>query len=159
MRNRARVIAAVVVAVFLGAIWGTHRGSVPLPKIPQASGHCVLPTALIRREHMMLLRTVREQIVRHATGNPADRLTHCVSCHVQKNAAGQPIPVNAPGQFCSSCHVYVGVKVDCFACHAAVPESGFPKGTFSNAGAVTAAFRVPRTLLHDMRAPLAGDHP
>jgi len=107
---------------------------------------------------MMLLRVVREQIVRHASGNPADRLTRCVACHVQKNAAGQAIPINGHGQFCSSCHVYAGVHVDCFACHAAVPEQALPKGSFTNAGSAQAAFSIPRSLLHSRHAPLAGDH-
>ncbi|HUW97584.1 MAG TPA: hypothetical protein VMV40_01915 [Acidiferrobacter sp.] len=158
MRNRALIIAGLVVVFFVGAIWGVHRGPVPLPKIPEASGHCVLPTAEIRRDHRMLLRAVREEMVRHKTGNPADRLTNCISCHVQKNAAGKFIPVNAHGQFCQACHVYAGVKPDCFVCHAAVPEKPFAKGSFVNGGAVPTAFPVPSTLSHSMRVPV-GDHP
>ena len=33
------------------------------------------------------------------------------------------IPVNAPGQFCESCHTYAAVKMDCFECHATVPDA------------------------------------
>lgn len=159
MRIRALVIAGCVVALFLGAIWGTHRGPVALPVIPEAHGHCVLPTATIRREHMMLLRTVREEIVRHASGNPADRLTRCVSCHVQTNAAGQPIPINAPGQFCASCHAYVGVHLDCFACHAAVPQGALPPGHFSQSHPIQAAFRIPSGIPNRLSVPHSGDKP
>ena len=32
--------------------------------------------------------------------------------------------IDAPGQFCSSCHEYAAVKIDCFTCHAAKPAPG-----------------------------------
>jgi hypothetical protein len=31
--------------------------------------------------------------------------------------------VTAQGQFCQGCHAYTAVKIDCFSCHASVPES------------------------------------
>ncbi len=155
MRARALAIAISVVVVLLAVLWLTHRGPVPRPLIAQARGHCVLNTARMRRIHMMWLRQVRTRVVRDGMALRADRLTRCVSCHVQKNAQGQAIPIDAPGQFCSSCHVYAGVKIDCFACHAAVPEPAFAPGYFSRAHHIQAAFRQPQILPRRFKALLS----
>ncbi len=146
MRARAGVLAVLSVILALGLVWGTHRGPVAMPVIPRAPGHCVLPTAVMLRTHMMLLRSVREEIVRHDARDTRFRLTGCVACHVEHTASGQPIPVNAPGQFCATCHTYVGVHIDCFACHATVPETPGQFGGLRGQGAVQAAFRIPRAL-------------
>ena len=156
MRARALAIAIFGVVACLTAVWLTHSGPVPRPVIAQARGHCVLNTARMRRIHMMWLRQVRTQVVRYGVPLRTDRLTRCISCHVQRNAQGQAIPINAPGQFCSSCHVYVGVKIDCFACHAAVPEPAFAPGHISGAHHIEAAFRWPRVLPRRFKAPLSG---
>ena len=156
MRARAAMLAILSVLLALGAVWATHQGPVPMPVIPRAPGHCVLPTATMRRTHMMLLRAVREEIVRHDARDTRFQLTHCVACHVQYTAAGLPIPVNAPGQFCATCHTYVGVHPDCFACHAAVPRSPFKMGGIGGSNAVQAAFRIPRALRGRFRAGRTG---
>ncbi len=144
MRIRAGLWAVLAVAVALSGVWAAHRGRVALPVVARAPGHCVLNTAQMRRTHMMLLRTVREDIVRRDARDTRFRLTHCVACHVQRTASGRFIPVNAPGQFCASCHAYVGVRLDCFDCHAAVPHHA---GAGQAAGsALVAAFRMPRAL-------------
>ena len=127
------------VAVAFG-LWVLHRGPVPRPKVPlPAHGHCVLPAAVMRRAHMQILRAVRTRVVRHNARLRRFRLTRCVSCHVQYTPAGRPIPIDAHGQFCAVCHSYVGVHIDCFACHAAIPAR---RGGLK-AAPLKAAFRVP----------------
>ncbi len=128
MHRRAVFWAVLAVLLSLGAVWASHRGPVPVPVVAQAAGHCVLPVAVMRREHMMLLRRVREAVVRRDVHDGRLRLTRCISCHAQRNAAGVALAVNARGQFCASCHAYVGVRPDCFACHAARPEGVGPGG-------------------------------
>jgi len=166
MRARAGIIAALVVLLSGVGIWLTHRGPVPLPVIARASGHCVIQTSVMRRTHMMLLRAVREEIVRHDASDARFRLTRCVACHAQRTAGGRAIPVNAPGQFCASCHAYVGVHIDCFSCHAAVPSgsAGLLRGPDGGAGnvkgrAVRAAFRIARVLHGRFAATRVGDVP
>ncbi len=156
MRTRAGVVAVLAVLLALGGVWAAHRGPVARPVIPKAPGHCVLPLSVMRRTHMMLLRAVREEIVRHDARDTRYRLTHCVACHVQRNATGQPIPVNAPGQFCATCHAYVGVRLDCFDCHAAVPHKSGSAGALGAQGAVQAAFRIPRVLRARLGVAVAG---
>ena len=50
-----------------------------------------------------------------------DSLAACVDCHVRRDAEGKPVAINAPGEFCASCHTYAAVTIDCFSCHATVP--------------------------------------
>ncbi len=160
MKTRALVIAVVSVLIFFGAILADHRGAVPAPLVPVAHGHCVLPTALMRREHMMLLRSVRTQVVRYGKKDRADRLTNCIACHVQTSSTGQAVPINQKGQFCAVCHSYVGVRVDCFACHATVPQKAVPVADLlsGNKGQEQAAFRVPQGALQQAPALLSRGH-
>ncbi len=155
MRARAGLWAVLAVVVALSGVWVAHRGRVAVPAIVQAPGHCVLKTSVMRRTHMQLLRAVREEIVRHDVRDTRFRLTHCVACHAQRTSAGRAIPVNAPGQFCASCHAYVGVRLDCFDCHASVPAPG-GVGTPLKGGAVQAAFRMPRALRASQAAAPGG---
>ncbi len=158
MKNRALVIAGLSVLIFFGAIWADHRGTVPVPLVPTAQGHCVLPTALMRREHMMLLRRVREQIVRDGKHDQVDRLTTCIACHVQTTATGASIPINQHGQFCAACHTYVGVHIDCFACHATVPQKAIPIAGLGQTHGEQAAYRIPRVILQHAPALIARGH-
>ncbi len=157
MRTRAGLWAVLAVVVALSGVWVAHRGRVAVPVIAQAPGHCVLKTSVMRRTHMMLLRAVREEIVRHDARDTRFRLTHCVACHAQRTSTGRVLPVNAPGQFCASCHAYVGVRLDCFACHAAVPAQRGLSAPLKT-GALQAAFRMPRAL-RAVRAEGLGGRP
>ncbi len=158
MKTRALVIAGLSVLIFFGAIWADHRGTVPVPLVPTAQGHCVLPTALMRSEHMMLLRQVREQIVRDDKNDRTDRLTNCIACHVQTNSAGAPIPINQRGQFCAACHTYVGVHLDCFACHATVPQKAVSIANLMGTKGEQAAYSIPRVILQNAPASLSRGH-
>ncbi|WP_298137675.1 hypothetical protein [Acidiferrobacter sp.] len=152
MRRRAGVLAVVAVLLAIGLVWAAHRGPVVVPVIPRAPGHCVLPIGQMRRTHMMLLRAVRQEIVRHDARDTRFRISGCVACHAQDTPSGRPIPVNAPGQFCAVCHAYVGVHIDCFACHAAVPPSRRLVARLAGQGVEQVEFRIPQAL----RAQFAG---
>jgi hypothetical protein len=94
-----------------------------LPAIPPAvaGDSCVEPTDVMRRNHMRFLMHQRDDTVRSGIRGARHSLVGCIDCHVQKNADGAAIPVNAEGQFCASCHGFAGVSMDCFECHASVP--------------------------------------
>jgi len=95
------------------------------PVIPRGIGEqCVADTALMRSDHMKLLNHQRDEtVIDGVRGNPFS-LVGCVNCHAQSDAEGRPVRIDAEGQFCESCHAYAAVKIDCFSCHAAVPEPG-----------------------------------
>jgi len=118
-------LGALVIAVLLmsgAATAGESR--VPFPVITQGKGEqCVEPTPVMRREHMNFLDHQRDRTVHQGVRTKQHSLSGCIDCHVNDDAAGNAIPVNAPGQFCDSCHAFTGVKIDCFGCHATRPDS------------------------------------
>ena len=80
------------------------------------------PTDVMRKNHMEFLTHQRDLTVHNGVRTSKHSLVECVQCHVQKDTQGQFIPVNAPGQFCHSCHQFTATRFDCFECHATVPE-------------------------------------
>jgi hypothetical protein len=115
---------AYLVLLLLGVVAAPAAGEsgVPLPLVPRGEGEsCVEPVQVMRREHMDLLYAHRDETVRRGDRDPKHSLAGCVDCHSQTDATGARVPVDAPGQFCASCHAYASVAVDCFQCHATVP--------------------------------------
>ena len=91
--------------------------------LPKAKGGtCVEAPAVMRRDHPDMLKHQRDDTMRLGIRSGKASLKDCVACHADTAADGKPIPVNAPGQFCQSCHSYAAVKPDCFECHATVPS-------------------------------------
>lgn len=86
-----------------------------------ATQKCVLPEAEMRKNHMKHILHQRDETVHRGVRTRKFALEECVNCHVNKDTAGDYIPVNDPGQFCYSCHSYAAVKIDCFECHATRP--------------------------------------
>ena len=82
---------------------------------------CVAPTAFMRRSHFELIKHQRDITVHQGIRETDNSLAGCVDCHVRRDANGQPVPVNAPGEFCAACHQYTGASLDCFTCHATKP--------------------------------------
>lgn len=109
--------------LLFGLSSGIVNAATPMPELPKGKGfNCVAPVEQMRRDHMARLMQQKEDTVHHGIrGENNFSLKGCVSCHAQKDAAGNYIPVNAPGQFCRSCHEYAAVSADCFQCHATKP--------------------------------------
>ena len=106
---------------------GTGSGpsaDINLPKYPRGQGEaCVEPSEVMRRDHYEYLMHHRQVSVHLGVRTKRHSLVGCVNCHVAREEDGNYLPVNAPGQFCQSCHEYTAVKMDCFGCHAAVPDT------------------------------------
>jgi hypothetical protein len=97
-------------------------GRVPLPSIMKGKGEaCVADTDYMRRNHMTELDHQRDETMHRGVRTKKFSLKECVACHAAPAPAGGYMPVNAPGQFCRSCHDYAAVSMDCFQCHAARP--------------------------------------
>jgi hypothetical protein len=104
---------------------------VPTPSISKGEGEqCVEPTDVMRKRHMNFLLHQRDATVHQGIRTTKHSLTGCIDCHVQQDTRGNAIPVNAnaSGQFCESCHQYAAVSLDCFECHATIPDSASAKG-------------------------------
>ncbi|MFE8035354.1 sulfur reduction protein DsrJ [Thiohalocapsa marina] len=84
--------------------------------------NCVEPTEYMRRNHMELIRHQRDATVHDGIRSTKHSLAGCVSCHAGVDDRQQPIPINADGQFCEACHDYTAVTLNCFDCHATIPE-------------------------------------
>ncbi len=129
-----RLIALVLVAQLLGlagaftlapgAAADTElQGRVPVPVIGQGKGEaCVADTDFMRRHHMDMLLHQRDETTEKGIRTKRYSLKECVACHTVPGADGLPVKAESPTHFCSSCHLYAAVKIDCFECHASRPE-------------------------------------
>ena len=83
---------------------------------------CVEPTSFMRRNHMELILHQRDETVHEGIRTKEHSLANCIDCHVKYDADKKPVPINAEGQFCESCHDYAAVELTCFQCHSTVPR-------------------------------------
>lgn len=94
---------------------------------------CVEPTEDMRRNHMKYILHQRDKTMYQGIRTTKHSLKNCVNCHAD------PATNSVLGQdgFCSSCHQYASVKIDCFSCHtdkadkdalAAMPTPNTAKG-------------------------------
>ncbi len=119
-------LSAILLAGALGALAGCSgepeqlavEGSAKASKLTQ----CVEPTEFMRRNHMELIKHQRDATVHQGIRATDYSLAGCIDCHVQHDAEGEAVPVNAPEQFCSGCHETVAEHLACFQCHATVPK-------------------------------------
>ncbi|KAA0445383.1 MAG: sulfur reduction protein DsrJ [Candidatus Thioglobus sp.] len=77
--------------------------------------------AEIRKMHPEFLLHKRDQTLRQGIRSKRNSLKACVDCH-SSTKNDEYLPINAPEQFCSTCHQKVGTSLDCFACHRTTPE-------------------------------------
>ncbi len=77
----------------------------------------------MRKNHMKFLLHQRDDTVHEGVRTKKHSLVECIDCHSSNDANGRSIAINAPGQFCQSCHAYAGVQMDCFQCHATNPAT------------------------------------
>jgi hypothetical protein len=128
-----RVAGGVLGALLVCATVDAQESGSLLPVIPSPSKgeRCVEPTDLIRREHMRFLLHQRDETVHRGIRDTRHSLVGCIDCHVQYDASGTPVPIDAAGQFCASCHSFAGIDMDCFECHAAVPVAGATRAASS----------------------------
>lgn len=98
------------------------------PKPPKAKQRfsaeqaCVEPIADIRKNHMDYLLHKRDQTLREGVRTKQHSLVECINCHVTPNEKGEYARFGDDKYFCSSCHNYAAVKVDCFDCHSDLPQ-------------------------------------
>ena len=131
MRTLAPAVALVVAFAAAGVAHATADAPraptrVPLPAIEAGTGdRCVEDTPFMRRNHMELLQHHRDLTVRDGIRTTRHSLANCVTCHAGKKTGR----VTGAEGFCSSCHSYAGVALDCFECHADKPATAVAKGS------------------------------
>jgi hypothetical protein len=119
------VVVTVTGLVFIGQSWAAS-GDVPYPNIPQVpeskAKHCVEPTEVMRRHHMDFILHQRDETMHLGIRTKKYSLSECISCHVNPDANGEYPRISSNQHFCAACHTYTSVTIDCFQCHADVPE-------------------------------------
>ena len=109
-----RIVAGIMAAMLAIA------GHADAPRIRIERGEaCVAPTAQMRRDHMNMLFRQRDLTVRQGLREPRFSLKGCVDCHASRETGS----VLGQDGFCSSCHSYASVKIDCFECHSPMRQS------------------------------------
>ena len=102
-------IAAGIIAVVL-----TVAAHADAPKFKIERGEaCVAPVEEMRRSHMQMLFHQRDRTLRQGVREARASLKGCVECHAGRESGS----VLGKDGFCSSCHSYASVKIDCFECH------------------------------------------
>jgi hypothetical protein len=86
-----------------------------------ATQECVAPEAEMKRNHMNYILHQRDKTMHEGIRTRQYALEECVNCHATKDENGEWLSIKGPNQFCSSCHTYASVKIDCFQCHASKP--------------------------------------
>jgi len=93
-----------------------------LPEVPKAlkGDQCVEDTQLMRRTHMDMLLHQRDDTLRRGIRTTQHSLKQCLGCHVPP-ATEKKVEFGSNEHFCSACHNYAAVHIDCFECHAEQP--------------------------------------
>ncbi len=119
-RIAAAVLAFLLTVAGLAHATETRTGRVPVPGVKiEKGGACVAPTEEMRRNHMKMLFHQRDKTVRQGMREPRFSLKGCVECHAGRDTGS----VLGKEGFCSSCHAYASVKIDCFECHSSVRQA------------------------------------
>lgn len=97
---------------------------VNLPKLERGKGDaCVEDTETMRRHHMNMLKHQRDKTMRLGIRTTQHSLKGCVECHAGSQTGSV---ASVKEDFCMACHVYAGVKLDCWSCHATRPADKAP---------------------------------
>lgn len=127
-------------------------GRVPLPTVNVTQGEqCVEPTDDMRRNHMTYIMHQRDKTMHQGIRTTKHSFKNCVDCHADPKTNS----VLGKDGFCSSCHQYAAVTIDCFQCHTD-KRTGAAAGNSSPAAAraLNAA-----AIASDGAAAAGGTHP
>jgi hypothetical protein len=114
LRIAAAALAALLGMASLAGSAEQRGGRVALPVVKiEKEGACVAPTAQMRRNHMTMLLHQRDRTMHEGVRTQRFSLKNCVECHASRETGS----VLGKEGFCSSCHAYASVSIDCFECH------------------------------------------
>jgi len=84
---------------------------------------CVEPVAEMRKDHMSYIMHQRDDTLRKGIRTKQHSLKECIDCHNAPAEDGKVASASESEHFCSTCHTYVAVQIDCFSCHSDKPEN------------------------------------
>jgi hypothetical protein len=118
----------VMVAAGLLLALPLYAGEVPSPVIPKAKAKaneefgCVEPVTEMRKNHMKFIMHQRDDTMQKGIRTTKYSLAECINCHVVPEQNGSYARYGEDKHFCSTCHTYAAVNIDCFGCHRDTPE-------------------------------------
>lgn len=94
---------------------------------------CVEPVDEMRRNHMNYILHQRDATMREGVRTTQHSLKECIDCHNAPDPKdGKVANIESKNHFCSTCHTYAAVNIDCFDCHADKPANTQYRHSLSN---------------------------
>jgi len=87
------------------------------PNVPHptnGSTECVQPEDEMKKNHMNYILHQRDETMHKGIRTKQYSIKECINCHVPENSEAR---FGDDEHFCSSCHNFAGVSIDCFQCH------------------------------------------
>ena len=102
---------------------GGINAEVPKPEPVTGEGQCVEPTDVMKKDHMEFILHQRDETMYQGIRTSKHSFKQCISCHAVKDDNGEYVRIGDSQHFCTTCHEYAAVSIDCFQCHADTPRS------------------------------------
>ncbi len=130
IRQLLQILTASLVLLWVSAGFAANQDKHIVSPTPKGE-QCVEETSLMRANHMEFLLHKRVQTMRDGIRTKKHSLAECINCHATPGENGVIARYESGNpdnkHFCTSCHNTVGVKLDCFDCHADRPVDSFSK--------------------------------
>lgn len=120
-----RFVRLIYVMIGLTLLSTTAVAETPFPTIHEPTDEslkCIQPEDEMRRNHMNYILHERDETMHEGVRDEPGSLSACIDCHVEPNEKGEIAGIDSNEHFCSSCHEYASVQIDCFQCHADRPQ-------------------------------------
>jgi len=120
MHNTLITIAGLALLAFSAFAFADEDSSEKLsfkPDVPHPTNgttECVQPEDEMKKNHMNYILHQRDETMHEGIRTKQYSLKECINCHVPKNSEAR---FGDDKHFCSSCHNFTGVSIDCFQCH------------------------------------------
>ncbi len=118
---------ALIASIVAGLLLPVAAADGLTPVIPEAQARfsptqgCVEPIDEMRKNHMNYILHERDETVHEGIRGTRHSLVKCINCHVPPRSGSQKVRADSEEHFCSSCHTYASVNIDCFQCHTDQP--------------------------------------
>lgn len=116
--NAKYILGAVLVTASMNIFADV---TIPHPPEPPEGTKCSIPgdDDYKTAHHFEYLLHKRDQTMHQGIRTKQYSLKACINCH---GPADKTVHYGDPKHFCSSCHNYASVNIDCFQCHADQPQ-------------------------------------
>lgn len=147
-----RFLRLIYVMIGLTLLSTAVVAETPFPTIQAPSDpslKCIQPNDEMRKNHMNYIMHERDETMHEGIRNEPGSLSACIDCHVEPNAQGDIAGIDTDEHFCTTCHTYASVQIDCFQCHADRPQKFIERTPITDKDKAAA-------LMHQLKETLSG---